>query len=442
MRFRGLLQFMVLPALLLVWGAPGARVRAQDSSPSSDETPPVEVTPAAEGDPSAEESTDGEETPPAIPASAPASAAVEDGAGVEGSAGADSGAGDEASSSAAMLELEPGGAPIAESMSIAGAAGDEGAGDEGADDEEATDEEQTTGFSASATVTTQVGQGTFVSNEYARNPYLDWSLDLAPAYQLDEATSFSAQLSVTQELTNSDSATSANQVFLSDMWLTANRKLWTIPVAEIDTSVRGRIYLPTSLASQYEGLYFSGLVQLGLSRKFGDVSVAFASAFRKNFHSHTSPTIDTENLSQTVIFAREGGNELVDAFLVSPGGNNVSYQFRNSLGVTWTPFERFGVGASYLIANGFTYASYEVDGSSGVGAVAGRGQRDAFMANIEATYGIDDRFELAAGILTQGSPRTADNTGFRFPFWDFESEAENLTTVYVALAATLDEAGI
>ena len=84
------------------------------------------------------------------------------------------------------------------------------------------------------------------------------------------------------------------------------------------------------------------------------------------------------------------------------------------------------------------YNSFARDDLSSIHADEGRGQRDAYAATLDASWALEEHLTLSAGISTQGAPKQADNSGFRFPFFDFESEAENLTVFYVTATAMVD----
>ncbi len=290
-------------------------------------------------------------------------------------------------------------------------------------------------FRLTGVLTSDVGQGSFIMNEYARNAYVDWNLTLLPAFTFDGNT-FQAQATIYQELTDSDGDTENQRVLLSDTQLIYNRMVFTIPEADINVFANGRVILPTSLASQYDGLYFGAQAQVGFMRTFGPVTLFYRSAFRKNFHEYTSPTVDLSDYDEQVFLARSNGRERIDALTYSPGGNNVSYSFTNRLQVMVTPFDELTITGEYIVSNGFTYEDYALDALSGAGAKAGRGQRDAYTTYLDFTYTMNSNIYLSTGISTSGSPRGADGRHFVFPFLDTESEANNLTTFYVSLTAT------
>ena len=155
-----------------------------------------------------------------------------------------------------------------------------------------------------------------------------------------------------------------------------------------------------------------------------------SSSFRKNFHRYTTPVLDG---AQSIPFVnpRAGSAELVEDGLAQAGTNNVSHSVAGELSVGYSPWKPLSFGIAYGLSAGFTYRSVPLDERSGVYADEGVGQRDLSSGTISASYELDERFSFGAGVSTLGPPLTDDGKSPRFPFWDFESEADNLTTFYV-----------
>lgn len=286
-------------------------------------------------------------------------------------------------------------------------------------------------FRIVSSLSTSVGQGSFVANQGARNAYWDWSLSLTPMYTLmDGAINISASMALNQELTDSDGDTVNRRLLISDVSLGASHMIGLIPGVDVAVIVAARAFFPTSLASQAQTLVTGLRGGLTLMRSFGPLQVMYSGGFRKNFHEYQSPVYDVEDVDDNVFIAREGGNERVDALLYTGGGNNISYSFSNSLSLNLRIWGGLTANASYQISNGFTYASYEKDEMASVNARAGRGQRDSFSTNLSVSYPLPHVF-LTLGISNSASPYKDDLSGLRFPFWDFDNEADNLSTIYL-----------
>jgi hypothetical protein len=275
-----------------------------------------------------------------------------------------------------------------------------------------------------------VGQGSFVADEHARNAYFGYSLAFAPSYAPSKDISIGLLVAMSQELTDSDIDTERQQVLLSDTRLSGSFAFGKIPTADIGVTGQARLFLPSSLASQHQTLVLGTGLLLALSRELGPVSLGLGTSFRKNFHRYSTPVLDGP---QAVPFVnpRAGSAEVVEDGLAQAGTSNVSHSVAGELSVRYTPLEPLSFGIAYGLSAGFTYRSVPLDHLSGVHADGGVGQRDLSSGTLSASYELDERFSFGAGVSTVGPPLTADGKSPRFPFWDFESEADNLTTFYV-----------
>ena len=294
------------------------------------------------------------------------------------------------------------------------------------------DRKGTTPFTLNGMVDFGVGQGSFVSNAYARNPYVAWGAAFVPAYYPIPELTLSVYAKVAQEVTNSDLDNTRQEPVFYDMQLRARYALGNIPVIDVQSVIEARLYLPTSKVSQYETLVLGALARALFTRAFGPIVVTYLTVFRKNFHQYQSPVIDDAR----GLYSRAGGAEELRGSSVAVPGNNVSYVFQNLLSVSYVPLPNLAISIYYGLANGRTYRSYPKDEQSSVYASAGRGRRDSGFGGLDLWYRFDERFSLSAGAYTASSPRTEDNKSFRFPFYDVTSTATNLTLFYLALTVT------
>lgn len=287
-------------------------------------------------------------------------------------------------------------------------------------------------FTLSGKLESGVGQGSFLADEYARNPYFAWGVSMVPAYYPIEGLTLSAYIKAAQEVTNSDLDNERQMWVWSDLQLRARYELGTIPVLDVDVNVEGRLYAPTSLVSRHETLALGSLARAAFVRGFGPFFVAYVTGFRKNFHRYTSPIVDESQRA----YCRHGGAEDLRGNACAVAGNNVSFSFLNSLSVGYSPTPSFSFGLFYGISNAFTYRRYPKDERSSAHAEGGRGQRDTSFAGLDATYRLNERISFSAGLVTIAPPKTEDNRRFRFPFYDFKSEASNLTLFYLDMTVT------
>jgi hypothetical protein len=291
-------------------------------------------------------------------------------------------------------------------------------------------------ISINAKLESALGQGSFVANAHARNPLFAWAASVAPGYYPLKRLTLSAYLKLVQELTNSELDASRQQVLISDLQLRARMMLGTIPGIDTQATVEGRLYLPTSLVSRYETLVAGTQLRGVLSREFGPFSLGAIALFRKNFHRYHSPVVDAEG-NMPSLYARTGGAEDLRGPQVAIGGNNVSFSLYALLALSYAPIEDLFLTVYYGLARAYTYKRYEKrDEFTSQYAQTGRGKRDTSSAGFEVAYRLDQRFSFSLGVMTAVTPKSEDNGSFRFPFYDFESTASNLTLFYFDVTMT------
>jgi hypothetical protein len=286
----------------------------------------------------------------------------------------------------------------------------------------------------------EMGSGTFVVNESSRNEYVAWSASLMPGYQFSDRTRIQLSMGLSQELTQSDSASVPHQLMISDLKLAVSRPIYRW---DSGTQISGAIgaVAPTSLRSRFEGLYTAVDARLLFQQPLGDFFFGFTTSFRKNFHQYTSPILTASDLNASgglrTALARENGNERVAAGIAVGSQNNTSFSWTNSLLVAYSFTDKLSLGVMYALATGWAYNSYPRDNLTAVGAVPGNRKGQASTADVGFTYTALDNLALDAGVRTLTTPRTADGKSLRFPFYEFSNAELNLSVFYVA--ATLTE---
>lgn len=286
-----------------------------------------------------------------------------------------------------------------------------------------------------------LGQGTFISDPYVRNPYFAWQLTALPSYHPHPDWTLRAYLSLIQEVTNTDPIGAGlsdselvpeqRQLILSDLQLAGRYQIGKIPVVDIQTAVEGRVVLPTSRASRFRTLVTAGQLRLLLSRSFGPISLALTSGFRKNFHRYETGTASTD-----MALYRTASNELVDTGLVALGQQNVSFSVLNQLEFTYQPFTALSFGITYALLNRFGYRDYEQDDLTSSNANTGRGRVDISAGSVFASYAILPQLLVTLGYSLTTLPKSLDNSRFRFPFFDFESSADNAGSLFLSLSGS------
>ncbi len=309
------------------------------------------------------------------------------------------------------------------------------------------------GFAGSALGLSQsVGLGTFVADEHARTPTTATQLLLAPRFGFDlggVALAVSARQTLSWEETQPDNPT-GRRFDLDDTRLSvAAPRLLVEPFTGVGLTPSVRYLLPTSYASQGAGSHGTLGLGLGLARGFGSdsgnqVEVAYAFAFNKGFARYTAkgvasgPVADPEG--RAVVLCRSGESTCASA------GMNTDYSFANTLSLRWAYGRRVSVGLGLTLVNQFgypaaaiddPYTSTKTDVDGNPVARTGAGRRDVVWGSFDVEVALTERWSVGISVTNVGPTRTRDNQRLRFPFFDTESAADNLTSFSLGVTATL-----
>jgi hypothetical protein len=281
-----------------------------------------------------------------------------------------------------------------------------------------------------------LGLGTFVADEYARNPYYGWSLTLRPRYFFTNKLFAELRFSIQGELTESYTTSTRykRQVMPSDLFLTLKyQNLYTIPVLKIALSPSLRFGAPTSYESRYRNLYLSGAAGLDMQRVFGSHFVlSYSFRFNKNFNETFTPTLD----SKVAVTRFRGVEDAGGGMVINGVDNNTSYSVYNSLAATGIINDEWSITLVFGIQNSWTYANIAKDEFSSQYAKGGRGQRDSTFGTLDVTYQPFKHVGFSLGVSSAQPAKTKDNKSFRFPFFDFSTEGNNYTNFYFDVYAT------
>lgn len=290
-------------------------------------------------------------------------------------------------------------------------------------------------YSISASLNSTLGQGTFVEDEYARNEMFAQTLSISPSLSW-EKFSFGLNMSASLEYTDSDSTTEDKQVMLNDMILSARRPILSQDDHYVNLSGSFSAVLPTSLYSQRASLYTSLKGSLSVSRRVAGFSFSYTFGAKKNFHEYTQPVLREEDLSDFSTYGRIGGAEMVAEGLIASGGNNVSFGFTNVLGVSYKLTQEFSASLSFAYITSFIYKDYDDDDYTSENASSSKDYRDMINGGLRVSYTHKkyDFMTVTLGIDTTQPPKSSNNDGFRFPFFDFKSSANNFTSFYLDIA--------
>ena len=290
-------------------------------------------------------------------------------------------------------------------------------------------------FGGIVALSQSLGLGTFVADQYARNPYYGWGLSLRPRYFITSKLFVELGFSIQGELTQSyqSSNTKKRQVMPSDLFLTLKyQDVYEIPVLKIRMSPSLRLGAPTSLESRYRNLYLSGAIGLDLSRTFGNhFLLHYNIRFNKNFNRTFTPTLGTDvAVARFRGYEDAGGGEIINGV-----DNNTSFSVSNSLTAVGIINDQWSITLMLGIQNSWTYANIALDEFSSEYAKGGRGQRDSTVGTLDVSYQPFKHVGFSLGITSAQPAKTRDNKRIRFPFFDFSSEGNNFTQFYLDVYA-------
>lgn len=301
-------------------------------------------------------------------------------------------------------------------------------------------------YSATFTFDQSLGTGAFVSDSFAATPAYSWAFALRGSYKLIDHLKANASLSLAKQMsvTNEDSGTLPREVFFGETKLGLSASdLYKEPETGITVGPSLSIGLPTDKAGRASGRIMGLSIGGSASKTFehlgpGDLSLSYSIGFRQNIgpRAVTISSADAPSLVASCRSFNDGGDCLTSVA-------NPARSLSNTLGIDYTIGD-FGISYSFAITNSFSYA---LDDSSIATLAAGdvtvghspnaqgyTAQSDRTRSTLEVSYTFNEYFGLAAGTQTYQSPwiqKGSDSKGLRFPFADFSSAADNLTSFYL-----------
>lgn len=201
----------------------------------------------------------------------------------------------------------------------------------------------------------------------------------------------------------------------------------TLP-GDIRVSFLGLAALPTSRASTFQTRWLSLTGAVNFSRTFGKVSLTYQPRIQKQFHQYSTPVVSYDP-GAPLALAREGGAEAVGDSLVAIGQQNISFQVRNALIANIAATEALSFQVFYFLAHQYRYYDAPLDEFSSPHAKAGRGRLDLQFGSLAANYVLPANWVASLGVSTFSQPWSADNATLRFPFFDFRSASDNISSV-------------
>jgi hypothetical protein len=205
----------------------------------------------------------------------------------------------------------------------------------------------------------------------------------------------------------------------------------TLP-GNIRVSFLGIVGLPTSRLSQFQTRYLNLIGAVSFSRSWKYVTVTYQPRFQKQLHRYSNPIVSQDGSNITAL-AREGGAEAIGEGLVATGQQNISYALRNALILSMPGPGNLSFQVFYFMLHQYRYYSAPLDEFSSEHAKAGRGRLDLQFGSVAANYVLPMSMVASFSVSTFSQPWSADNQTYRFPFFDFRSTSDNITSVGLSL---------
>ncbi|MFH1807783.1 MAG: hypothetical protein ABIJ09_03505 [Pseudomonadota bacterium] len=302
-------------------------------------------------------------------------------------------------------------------------------------------------FPVSATLVydNSVGIGTFVANEYARNPSWSMSLSLRPSLTLWEKLRLTLRADVVKNMTtsfqgnaNADASGESyvRQMTVSDLMLiAAYPQIYKEPITGISIGASLTGYAPVSMLSRATNQVVALRPGLAVNWAWEGLSLDYAFYFKKNFQTTTNVTHNLGNLPNSLQFRPGGPEDLGNGEIALGDVRNTSHLVYNYVGAGYTFFDVVTASASLFVINTFKYTQPLSDEYSSPYARAA-GQIDSTWGTIDITYQPWEHLAFSAGMSSLQPAFTADNKYLRFPFFDFVSTADNYTAFYFDVMGT------
>ncbi len=330
------------------------------------------------------------------------------------------------------------------------AAADSAAGETDADG----DEEESKPWKITGSVTSRVGQGTFVGLENdagvegEKKPNstafdrANLIYRLQPSYRVGEFT-FGASLTMVQWLTagggtalttSSAGADEPGAVYLQDTRLTAGWKGYTFDQIGLNLAPNLEIGFPTWKVSQHNTklLHLGG--ELSVSKRFFErLTLQGAVGFTKYFHRYKTSAVDPREVGEGNVLFRPGEAEDLGNGLVALGGYNLSHllSFGGATKIQIT--DKLSGSISYFFVNYYSYKGSGEDELSSEYARPNRVLSQVISTSASLSYGFTDWLSVNGGIGSFMPPKTSDNESFRFPFWNTDGAAANRSWVQLGV---------
>jgi len=290
-----------------------------------------------------------------------------------------------------------------------------------------------------------VGLGAFVGGEQRQ---VQWTTSIQPwlGYKLAENLQLSSAIAGTFYHVNDFGTPLEDGSFLlSDLYFDiSHSKVFVDEDLGLSVGAGFRVFLPTSVSSQFQNRLFSLRPALTVRWKLGPVSISYRTMFAKFFSTSATPTIDCGEYGDLCREGRPAGPDVGGSFTSERQGGEVfvpsqginSFYFGNSLGVAWQIVDGLTLSGQVMIFNIFGIRSYAIDEFSSQYARAGRSQTDRLFTQISLDYQILKQLGVGMVYATDTArPFGAD--GSRLVVLDPTHAPDNITSLTLSVTASL-----
>lgn len=267
------------------------------------------------------------------------------------------------------------------------------------------------------------------------NPYYAHELTLRPEWHFADEIFLRARVTLSQELTNSDSSKYENEFLLSDTALELVWAGWTEDNSKIRVSGNLRGLIPTSKAAWGQSLVTSVSPALTLTRAFpvlGGFIVGYSGRVTRNFNRWTTSQYDGPTLP-----CGDMDSPACSRFVHS-GVRNTAWSLSHGPIAILVPTEKLTLtfAASFFRSQLYDLNETVVEtatGSIDLGEGSGVNARYATLMSLDANWQFNEVFALSGGVFSFAGQTGADGQ-YRNPF------VNRFTSFYVDVIVDLERA--
>lgn len=300
-------------------------------------------------------------------------------------------------------------------------------------------------WSASLTVETSIGLGTFVGNEQKQS-MVTTAFVPSFSYKLAKDLSLQAGFSVVWfQVLDFATPLQENEFLLSDLAFTlAHGRIWKDDDSGFTLSGGLTLSLPTSLASQFQNRLFTLAPSLSARLPVGPVTFAYTFGFGKYFNRTASSTVNCDDFDHPDE-CRQGREDSPDQGFESerrgpevylPGSGSSSFYFQNGLSVSWQIVDGLNLALGVTIYNTFGTRAFDADGLSSEHATSGRSQTDRLVSSLGLSYGLFKQLTVGVSLVT-ATTQPFGEQGNDLVIFDFNRASDNITSLNISLTGTL-----